>query len=79
MCRGCRITIKGENTVYEYLEWLQTYQETIRKMKGLEATLRKYQDKVDSPKHKKALDTFRRHLIKARRYYANAEKALCEI
>lgn len=76
MCRGCDFLSGGKDTVYEYLQWLDKYHAIGSDMKRLEAELSQYIATLDKPEHKKAVDRFRRKIIKLRRELNAAEKLL---
>ena len=81
MCRGCRIKKNGDQTVDEYLNWLDEYHHAITIMKSVEKKLLIHQSgNIDSAQHLKALDTLRKKMIRIRKDYASlADKELINI
>lgn len=73
------MTSNGQETVDEYLQWLGTYHSAQHTLKKLEDELLTYVEKLDAPEHKKAVDGFRRKIIKLRAQIGQAESILSGI
>jgi len=81
MCRGCLMTVNGDNqkSTSDYVMWYAFYKQVLADMKLLNKKILVYKDSVDAREHKKILGKFHKKMVALRSEIGKADEILNEI